>query len=58
MKKFCLSIVLCSSLFSQDDTVVLDDILVTTDSPVETTAGVIKGYKSLTAIVLQKLQLH
>lgn len=49
MKKFCLSIVLCSSLFSQDDTVVLDDILVTTDSPVETTAGVIKGYKSLTA---------
>lgn len=49
MKKFCLSIVLCSSLFSQEDTVVLDDILVTTDSPVETTAGVIKGYKSLTA---------
>ncbi|MFY9068719.1 hypothetical protein PZQ95_00980 [Aliarcobacter butzleri] len=40
MKKFCLSIVLCSSLFSQDDTVVLDDILVTTDSSVETTAGV------------------
>ncbi|RBQ30712.1 TonB-dependent siderophore receptor [Arcobacter sp. FW59] len=48
MKKVYLSIVLCSNLLAQNTTV-LDDIVVTTTDKVETTAGVIKGYKSLSS---------
>lgn len=40
--------VLCSCLLAQD-TVILENILVTTDSTVVTTAGINKGYQSLTA---------
>jgi iron complex outermembrane recepter protein len=48
MRKFYLSISLCSSLFAQD-VIKLENILVTTDSPTETTAGDTRGYESLTA---------
>lgn len=48
MKKTYLSMALCSCLLAQD-TIILENILVTTDSAVETTAGITKGYQSLTA---------
>lgn len=48
MKKIYLSMALCSCLLAQD-TIILENILVTTDSAVETTAGITKGYQSLTA---------
>lgn len=48
MKKFYLSISLCSCLLAQD-TIILENILVNANSPTETTAGNIRGYESLTA---------
>jgi iron complex outermembrane receptor protein len=48
MRKFYLSISLCSSLLAQD-IIILENILVTTDSSTETTAGVTRGYESITA---------
>lgn len=48
MKKFCLSISLCSCLFAQE-TITLENILITSDITSETTAGDTKGYESLTA---------
>lgn len=48
MKKLYLSISLCSCLLAQD-TIILENILVNADSPTETTAGVTRGYESLTA---------
>lgn len=48
MKKFYLSISLCSCLLAQD-TIILENILVNADSPTETTAGVTRGYESITA---------
>lgn len=48
MKKIYLSMALCSCLLAQD-TVILENILVTSDSAIETTAGITKGYQSLTA---------
>ena len=48
MKKFYLSISLCTCLLAQD-TIILENILVNSDSLTETTAGVTRGYESITA---------
>lgn len=47
MKKIYLSISLCICLFAED-TIVLEKVLIT-DNIIQTSAGVTKGYKSLTA---------
>jgi iron complex outermembrane recepter protein len=48
MKRIYLSVALCSGLLAQD-TIILENILVNADSAIKTTAGVTKGYQSLTA---------
>jgi iron complex outermembrane receptor protein len=48
MKKIYLSVFLCSGLIAQD-TITLENIVVTTNTSIETEAGVTNGYESLTA---------